>query len=314
MSTTGSSTADLGADLLAWSRYIQWQLNAPDFQHTAYPVVAVKKSTQLAVDFAAKKGSIDANAYQVNPPYTPKIKALGLCYSASVEIVMANYLRGARTTASITFTRSAPARSCPCPIPTAPATRCCLATTTRGSSTSASATSNRRRALTLLFQMAEGSANPDLEATPIRWSYLSGDDWKDFGASHVLSDTTRGLINSGIVELDIGSVKPNTWLPGDLAWIRAAVARNADAACDTVAIHAQAVPVTFVDPGGDPRHYDQPLSPGTITGLAEPMADIAGIRQPYSSFGGSRRGAGRLLQPRQRAIASQAAGPHAMGL
>ena len=50
----------------------------------------------MAVDFAAKKGSIDANAYQVNPPYTPKIKSLGLCYSASVEIVMANYLRGAQ--------------------------------------------------------------------------------------------------------------------------------------------------------------------------------------------------------------------------
>ncbi len=278
-------TTSLADDILSWDRYLQWRLEEPDFQHAAYPVVALKKSTQLAADIANKKDTSKLSSYQVNPPYTPKIKSLSIGYAASVEIVMDAYRRGAQDD-RIDHIHPFGAGEI---LPELEGNRYGLLPRydNEGELYIGIRDLQPPQTLTLLFQMAEGSGNPDLEATPIRWAYLSGDRWIDFGARHVLSDTTRGLINSGIVELDLGPAAPNTRLPGDLTWIRAAVARNAGAVCDTVAIHAQAVPATFVDPGGDPRHYDQPLPPKTITGLAEPTAGIAGIRQPYSSFGGA---------------------------
>jgi hypothetical protein len=140
--------------------------------------------------------------------------------------------------------------------------------------------------LSLLFQMAEGSADPDLEPETVHWSYLSGNRWIGLEHGNVLFDTTRGLINSGIIEFALEPAQPSTVLPDDQYWLRAAIARHSNSVCDTVAIHAQAVLATFVYRDSAADHSGRPLSAGSITRLLNPVPEIKAIHQPYTSFGG----------------------------
>jgi hypothetical protein len=301
--------ADLGPDLRAWPRYFQWQLNDPDFQHQAHPAATARKSAELAAAFAtmvaqptptstsppssppptsvspAKKTAVDPVPYLVNTPYTPRIKSLSISYSASLEINVSNYRRGAGPEQ---IDHVHPFGACEIvPEPTAGGYTLLPRYDNEGELYIGISDLRPPQTLTLLFQMAEGSGDPDLKAVPVRWSYLSGDCWIDLDSRRVLSDTTRGLINSGIVELDIGPVAPSTRMPAGLAWIRVTVLRNAAALCDTVAIHAQAVAAVFAVDSDGARPSGRPLPAGTITAPAEPVAQIARLDQPYTSFGGA---------------------------
>jgi hypothetical protein len=140
--------------------------------------------------------------------------------------------------------------------------------------------------LSLLFQMAEDSANPDLLTVPLKWSYLSGNTWVSLDEGDVLQDETRGFINTGIIVLNLKAAAPNTLLAPHLYWLRVAITHNNESVCDTIAIHAQAVSATLMDQNHTTQHLHASLPPGTITGLAVPQTDIAAVRQLYSSFGG----------------------------
>ena len=150
-----------------------------------------------------------------------------------------------------------------------------------------------RQKLSMLMQMAEGSANPDLESAKLEWSYLSDNRWISLHNSnsdqgHIITDATHGLIDSGIIQMQLVPVLPNTLLlqPPQLYWLRASVAKNCDSICDTVDIHTQAVAATFVDRDNSPDHLNQPLLVETISKTLEPLSDISALRQPYTSFGG----------------------------
>ena len=140
--------------------------------------------------------------------------------------------------------------------------------------------------LRLLFQMAAGSADPDLPPVPVQWHYLSGNRWLPLEEEHVLDDTTRGLINTGIITFALPLAQPSTLLPAHLYWLRAAIWRHSASVCDTVAIHTQAVSATRLGPLTAPEYLRQPLPAGSITNLVEPRPEITGIRQPYASYGG----------------------------
>jgi hypothetical protein len=140
--------------------------------------------------------------------------------------------------------------------------------------------------LALLLQLAEGTSDPEIEPAPVSWSCLDGDRWRNLDEGNLLYDSTRGLINSGIVELALPEVAPSTRLPGNLYWLRVAIPRNTSSVCDTVDIRAQAVTVRFDDRGNAADHYAQPLPVGTINRLVEPDARIAAIEQPFTSSGG----------------------------
>ena len=256
---------------------LQWELNAPDFQHRAYPAVASRKAMEMAAAFAARQEEevVEAADYEVTPPYTPKIKDLRLGYICTSEIRLDEPDGGAfhvHPWGTCDFSSSEgfflPRYE------------------NEGELYIALTGVRARQSVALLFQMAEGSADPGLEPERPQWSYLSGDRWLSLDDGNVLTDTTRGLINSGILELDLEPARPNQRLPGSYYWIRAAVAKSSRALCDTVAIHAQAASATFVDHGNAPDHFGEPLAAGSITELAEPLPEIAGIRQPYTSHGG----------------------------
>ncbi len=143
--------------------------------------------------------------------------------------------------------------------------------------------------LSVLMKVAEGSSNPDYAKQPLKWSYLYNNEWYSFTQLQILSDSTSGLLTSGIVTFDLPNAvnNTNTYLTEGLYWLRASVEHYSAAVCDLVAVQAQAVTATFSDNGNDPNHLRLPLPAGTISDFVNSEAAIDTIAQPFSSFGGS---------------------------
>ncbi|MCF7829376.1 MAG: baseplate J/gp47 family protein [Candidatus Marinimicrobia bacterium] len=148
-----------------------------------------------------------------------------------------------------------------------------------------------RQNLSLLFQVAEGSVDPELPVQDVFWSYLKGNDWVPFEPNQILTDTTDGLLTSGIIRFDIPkeATETATILPADLHWLRASVPANAAAICDMIAIHAQAVQASFNDQDNDPGHLAKDLPAESIAKMENKDPDIKSVIQPYSSFDGEMR-------------------------
>lgn len=160
--------------------------------------------------------------------------------------------------------------------------------------------------LSLLFQLAEGSADPDAPEAQLVWSYLSANQWVTPGEPGkspplLLSDDTKGLLQSGIIRFaapaDAGT--GSTLMPPGMVWLRAVVSprnpaeraapgqlQSTQAVSDILSVQAQALRATFQNNNNADTHFDRPLPPGAITGLADSWPAVAQAIQPYTSFGG----------------------------
>jgi Baseplate J-like protein len=143
--------------------------------------------------------------------------------------------------------------------------------------------------VSLLFQVAEGSANPDLRRQDVAWSVLCDNHWKPFSRSEIVRDTTNQLLRSGVVGLVIPpeATRENTFLPAGWLWLRAAVSRDVEAVSQLIAVAANAVEVRFQDHGNDPSHLLAPFPAGSLSRLKTPVAAVKTVKQPFASFGGS---------------------------
>ena len=166
--------------------------------------------------------------------------------------------------------------------------------------------------VSLLFQVAEATADPLAAAQKLQWSVLADNAWRTLAPGELRVDDTRSLRASGL----LGFVLPretttsNTRLPAGVVWLRAATPAAPRAACDLIGVHANAIEVVFADQGNDPQRLALALPAGSIKKLKVPLASVKSVAQPYASFGGalreddaalSRRAAERLRH-RNRAI------------
>jgi hypothetical protein len=274
------------SDLRAAGRLFRIELNS-DLGHAGYPALAALWAARLAAALMPTSppaaAAPDVTAYQINPPYAPQVKKLSAGWTASVEVRPAD---GAVAQAGADvllhlhpFGVSAITPAEPTLLPRyEQAGELCIALRNVAAP----------QHITLLLQLAEGTSDPDIDPAPVSWSCLDGDQWQRID---VIADDTRGLLNSGIVELALPSptaVAPSSRMGDDagLTWLRVAAARNTAAVCDGIDILAQAVSVRFDDRGNAPEHYAQPLPVGRINRLEQPDARIAAVQQPFTSYGG----------------------------
>ena len=273
------------------SHYIQLELSDLDFQHTNYPISLGTASGNLAIAMASDTppGKADLKNYLVNPPYTPKLKALSLDYEATYTLsaeVEEHNLDKAFMLHVQPFGYS--------PITAAEGINgsCFLPQYDNAGELYIGLTDVQApQTLNLLFQMADGSANPDLEVGNISWSILNGGLWQNLDEAKILKDETNGLINSGIVKLSLPAIEPSKLceadtLACDLYWLRIAIDRNTHSVCDTIALHTQAVSATLADGDYAEDHYLQPLSAEKIVNLDKTQPSVKSVQQPYTSFGG----------------------------
>ncbi len=142
--------------------------------------------------------------------------------------------------------------------------------------------------LSLLFQVVEGSADPDVTVPEIEWSYLQDNTWTIFKDTEILSDRTHHLNRSGIITFSIPALKStaNTILPVGYFWIRGKTVNNASGTCKVLDIRTQAAPVVLVYQDNAADHLGHPLPPGSISDLVDSDSRIKEVLQPYPSFGG----------------------------
>ena len=279
-------------DLRDASRYFRLELASPDFQHALYSLVTNK---------IASSTDETLRSLVVYPPYTPKLKSISLDYRAIAEINLGD--------------------------PTEPTVGSIFQLQPFGyldlQQTVSSGDEDPRyfflpqydldgclfiglrdvqlgRSLTLLLQMVSGSGNADLIPPTVEWYYLAADVWHPFSAEAILSDSTNGLLDSGILHLTVpeDATSDNHFLPAGLYWLCGLVRERAAAIPDVIDLRTQAAIATFVDNNNDPERLGKPLTANSINSLVERNAAIAMVEQPYSSFGGRQAETSRAFYTR----------------
>jgi hypothetical protein len=193
-------TLDLhaAAEPIEWTRRWQLELGPKDFQRRLSG-----RGGHRRLAPGHDEEPVVPNPLILNPPYTPKIKRLRLYYSASIEIRPAQDPSDApdRFYHVEPFGhRLAPRPELATDVPLLPQFDADgeLLVGLEG----VVAPQN----IALLFQMAPGSADPDLPHGELGWSFLDGDDWRPLGGGRVLSDTTRSP-ELRIITFDVPAVR-----------------------------------------------------------------------------------------------------------
>lgn len=143
--------------------------------------------------------------------------------------------------------------------------------------------------LSLLFQLAEFTADPDIPAADVRWQYLAGNEWKTLAKDiDVISDTTQSLLVSGIVTIALpwDADLQHTILPSGYHWLKASAAGHTTAVCEAITVAAQGARAVFSNNNNDLERLATPLAPNTISALVVPQSAIKSIAQDFPSFGG----------------------------
>ena len=157
--------------------------------------------------------------------------------------------------------------------------------------------------LHLLLQLAEATADTEMDRALVQWAYLSNNQWQPLREGfEIISDETDGLTRSGIIKISIPSGisrTGNTIMPSDLYWIKAFVGNSSNATgaeirpgkvkaiCDALTLHPQAAKVTFSDrPNNFLERLEEPIPKESISKLLRPLAGVKKVTQPYESFGG----------------------------
>ncbi|WP_340105900.1 baseplate J/gp47 family protein [Rhodohalobacter sp. 8-1] len=267
--------------------FLKMVLAGPDFGHKDFQ----PSYSKAVMNALQPDGTFTDDPPLPNEPYTPVLKEIFLTYQSSAEIDLTNNSSEIEKTQAYEqffhvgpfgvseqrkVNNSTPVKLYP-QIDSEGSLYIGLENFTAG------------RTLALLFQVAEGSADPDLEPQPVRWSYLSDNRWINFEPFDILSDSTSGLLASGIIRFSVPkrASDQNSILPAGLHWLRATVKEDSDAVSDIIQISAQAVTATFKDQDNDPGHLKEALPAETISKLKNADSAIGGIEQPFSSFGGS---------------------------
>ena len=146
-----------------------------------------------------------------------------------------------------------------------------------------------QESVNILFQVMEGTTDP-LVSKPenhVAWSYLAGNEWKNFDDLDVV-DRTNQLIQSGIISFAIPSdaTTSNSMMPASYLWLRASVSEAADALGKLITIQAQAAQATLSSNNYASEVYEHAMPASSISKLKLPQAEIKKIQQPFSSFGG----------------------------
>jgi hypothetical protein len=142
----------------------------------------------------------------------------------------------------------------------------------------------------LLFQLAEATSDTESGPQQVSWQYLTNNSWLSLRHGfEVLDDDTKNLTASGIVQFALpGNISVgNSIMPPEHYWIKACVAQNSRAVCETINIYTQALKAGFVvAEGNDTSRLSEALVEKSISKLQTADANVKQVIQPFASFDG----------------------------
>jgi hypothetical protein len=147
---------------------------------------------------------------------------------------------------------------------------------------------NPNDSVSVLFQVANGSNDPDLDKANIDWYVLCDNYWEKLNTDNLVLDTTNMLLTSGIIRFIIpsGATVQNTILPENYLWIKGAVKQNTKAICKLINVCTNGLEAQFTDVNNKPDHLKLSLEKNKITKFKNGHSSVKSITQPYASFGG----------------------------
>ncbi|WP_075341986.1 baseplate J/gp47 family protein [Tenacibaculum agarivorans] len=253
-------------EVLEWQRYFSMALTPLDFQHQTY-------------NRLLQKQALSGNITQLNSPYQPKFKTLRLGYTAS-ETIVDTYKGIFKNNALLhihPFGYSA--------IEEKESITLLPAYTDNGSLYMGISKLVPGQIVSILFQIAEGSADPESQKPILTFSYLKNNKWNTLPHTALVSDTTNGLMNTGIIQLqtpeDIGL--GGTLLSSELHWLKVSVTNHINGISDLVAIKTQVIEAKLINTVVDDSHFETPLQQGSITETLQFIPEIETIAQPFTS-------------------------------
>lgn len=272
--------------------FISFMLNN-SFYHTEY----LKKSVENIVNFAKGTGNVPSPYVAINEPYTPVIQGISMYYNAySDEVGINNNSLDDFTNDEIQFFQVAyfgqiqehSYQRNQFSFLNNKSVSLFPEYKNEGELLIGFTGLNAGDSVSVLFQVAEGSEDPDMAQVDIGWSVLCDNYWKPLTSGEVVLDTTNKLLTSGIIKFVIPreATTDNTILPASRIWIKGGIAKNVKAVCQLVSVMPNAVEVQFTDSGNDPNHLAAPLEKSKITKLKNGNAAVKTVTQPYASFGG----------------------------
>lgn len=279
--------------------FVRMELTGPGngFGHVLYP----KLLANAVVDLSRYEPVIQTNSngqdvvtssppILPNAPFAPKIAELDLSYAATAVIDLSDSAETAYSSRIDRFFHLNPFGHVEVHPHTSPTGTVSLAPqfNNQGYLFVGLENCSPPEVITLFFQLAEGSGDPELARPEVEWSYLIQDQWIPLNPTEVLSDTTNGLLTSGVITLDLPreAEQASRILPGGLLWLRARVADNVAALNLAIMTSTQGVTAQFVDQGNDPNHLWNSLPAESITALQNSVFAVSEVTQPYASFGG----------------------------
>jgi hypothetical protein len=262
--------------------FFKLKLGFPDFGHSTY-ASELAQAVENTVATSTTSGNTTTTTFDMDlpeEPYTPEVKEINLAYTASTEVDLSASEEGK-------ILHIAPFGH--------------QDISGLGSSTSLLPAFAHEgelfigldqlltgQTLSVLFQVAEGTADPLIEKQEVQWYYLSNDNaWTAFQKEDI-SDGTNGLIKSGIIKFSVPdtATDQNTLMGETKHWLRVTVQEKTQAVCQLINVVAQAAVAEFVDHKQKDNYFKNTLPASTISKLLVSESAIKKIAQPYSSFGG----------------------------
>ncbi len=275
--------SDFKYDLKAMKGFYRLSLVAPEsaFGHGEY--------AQLLSKVMAANARLKKPEPVPNPPYTPTLNGITLDYKASTTITPA-LLPEERNRLSETIIHMHPfgvetvfpaGLDRPCFLMPQYAHEGNLFIGLSGTDVSGP--------LSLLFHLSQDMTQATVaESASFDWFYLASNSWQRMSAEHLLSDTTHGFLESGIVTLNIPSdiTLGSTVMPGNYFWLRISTrAAGSFSSCYSIKPHALKVSKK----AGVGIAPDQGLGQSTNWTPVHALPGIGKIRQIYKAFGGRAR-------------------------
>nr|WP_315249091.1 baseplate J/gp47 family protein [uncultured Duganella sp.] len=235
-----------------------------------------------------------------NPPYTPQISRIALNYKASATIAFERNRRSDSQAETDSFIHLHPLGWQSMFLGDTRTIRQIPRYTANGQLFIGIEGKHLRGTLSLYFYLREDSLPlSDTAHAGLRWRYLCGNSWQPIRPDHILDDSTKGFMTSGIVllrlpeDIDLN----NTIMPAGQFWLCVSADDCVERFCSMYAVYAQAVKVTWrADRGAKPQAVMPAMR---IVRSREHIAGIDSIFQVRRSFDG--KAAETPLQFRVRA-------------
>ncbi len=268
-----------------WPSHFRFELQQPDLQHSNYSRLLTRRTNLLAADLVKELPKSDWAELLLPEPYTPTVRTCSFSYTASQEVAFPLPKKSGLTLFQLEpfgyqeFQPKAMGEE-----------KLWLFASEAGPMGQLLIAVEELKLpslLSILFQLEPGGEDHDGVLPELLWEYWTKEGWKALDQSQVLEDSTKGLRQSGIIQvkMPIDAARGDHRLPDASYWLRISVPDHAKRFPKCRHISLQAAKAHLLSTDHAEAHFRKPLEGGSVKGLVSRQAGIKSVDQVWPSWG-----------------------------